>query len=239
MRIPGAPRLRVLDTRRRTRLAAALVLALVAVALVVEIGGDASGAEGERCASFAAASQARRAAPVAKTGQDLVVIGDSWAAGLGLDDPGRSWTSRLDGRVHVDAFSGSGFSRHASPCSGAWFAARAPRAVAAGADLVLVEGGLNDVDQSDAALRAGFARVMRAVQGPPVVVVGPAAAPAREAGARRVDAVLATLASEAGAAYVSTVGLDLDYLEDGLHLTLDGHRELGDFVARSLAELAG
>ena len=125
----------------------------------------------------------------------------------------------------------------ASPCAGSWFGTRAVRAVRQGADLVVVEGGLNDVDQTAAAVRDGFTRVMRAVQGPPVVVIGPAAAPAREDGARRVDTQLAALAREAGAAYVSTVGLDLPYLDDGLHLTPAGHRELGDFVAESLVDL--
>ncbi|WP_370616638.1 SGNH/GDSL hydrolase family protein [Mumia sp. Pv 4-285] len=229
---------RLLGARRRTRFVAALVLALVSVLLVLDVGADASGSEAARCARFAADALDRRSEPVLGSGDRVVVIGDSWSAGLGLDDPTEAWTSRVPGRVSVDAFSGSGYSRLASPCAGAWFARRASRAVAGGADLVVVAGGLNDADQPVAALRSGFARVMRAVEGPRVVVVGPASAPARTDGARRVDEVLAALASRYDAAYVSTIGLDLDYLDDGLHLTARGHRELGDFVAGQLAALA-
>ncbi len=231
-------RSRLLGARRRTRFGMAFLLALIAVVLLVDLGADANGSEAARCARFAADAQDRRAEPVVGSGDRVVVLGDSWSAGLGLDDPADAWPSRLAGRVSVDAFSGSGFSRLASPCAGACFAQRAPRAVSGGADLVVVEGGLNDVDQPVAALRAGFTRVMRALEAPRVVVVGPASAPARAAGARRVDEVLAAMASRYDAAYVSTLDLDLAYLDDGLHLTARGHRELGDYVAQQLAALA-
>ncbi|MBW9204385.1 SGNH/GDSL hydrolase family protein [Mumia sp. zg.B17] len=234
MRARRVARPRLLDVSWRARLAVVLLLLTISAAFLTDLGQ--SRADAVRCERFTSQSEARRVVG-APAGKRVVVIGDSWSAGLGLDDAGDAWTSRLSGQVHVDAFSGSGFSRSASPCDGSWFAARAARAVAGGADLVVIAGGLNDVDQTPEAVRAGFERVMRSVQGPPVVVVGPAAAPARERGARRVDAQLALLAGRAGAAYVSTVGLDLPYLDDGLHLTPAGHRELGDFVAESLVDL--
>jgi acyl-CoA thioesterase-1 len=53
----------------------------------------------------------------------------------------------------------------------------------------------------------------------------------------RVDRLLAGLARTAGAAYVRTSGLDLDYLADRLHLTEAGHRELGEYLARRIARL--
>ena len=64
-----------------------------------------------------------------------------------------------------------------------------------------------------------------------VVVVGPASAPSRAARVPHVDALLAGLAREYDADYVSTADLDLPYLEDRLHLTTAGHREFGDAVA--------
>ncbi|MFD1824764.1 MULTISPECIES: SGNH/GDSL hydrolase family protein [Mumia] len=236
MRVLRAARPRLLDASWRMRVAAVLVLTLLSGVLLLELGGGR--ADAARCERFTAESEARRAAVPSAVGQRVVVIGDSWSAGRGLDDAGDAWTARLSGQVHVDAFSGSGFSRYASSCEGSWFAGRAARAVAGGADLVLVQGGLNDVDQPLEAVRAGFARVMRAVEGLPVVVVGPAVAPAREAGVQRVDADLARLAEAHGASYVSAVGLDLAYLEDGLHLTRDGHREFGDFVRGSIEGIA-
>lgn len=214
-----------------------LVLALLGGLLLFDVGGTR--ADAARCERFTAEAQARRAVEPVADGQRIVVIGDSWSAGLGLDDPDDAWTSRLRGRVHVDAFSGSGFSRFASPCDGAAFGDRAARAVAGGADLVLVEGGLNDVDQPPRSVRAGFTAVMRALDGVPVVVVGPALAPARERGVRHVDALLARLAAAHGATYVSTLGLTLSYLDDGLHLTPEGHRDFGDFVSSGMVGSSG
>lgn len=212
-------------------LVAALVLGITAVAAT-----RASGSGLPRCERFAEDSVAR-ARHVTGVGERVVVIGDSWSAGLGLADPDESWPSRLEGRVHVAGFSGSGFSALASPCGRVSFADRAG-AVAEGADLVVVEGGLNDWDHSDAEIRAGYARLMRVLRAagvPRVVVVGPASAPSRAARIAHVDALLADLSEHHGAGYVSTVDLDLDYLDDRLHLTATGHAEFGDYVDRRLA----
>ncbi len=215
-------------------LVAALVLALSTAAMSRAIAGGES-----RCEQFAADSTAR-AGLVTGAGDRVVVIGDSWSAGLGLAQPVRSWPSRLPGRVHVAGFSGSGFSASASPCGPVSFADRAG-AVVAGADLVVVEGGLNDWDHSDAEIRAGFARlveVLRAAGVPRVVVVGPASAPSRAARIPHVDALLAELSDQHGVGYVTTTDLDLSYLDDDLHLTYAGHAEFGDAVADRIAGLA-
>jgi acyl-CoA thioesterase-1 len=214
-------------------LVAALVLGITAVAAT-----RASGSGLPRCERFAADSVAR-ARHVTGAGERVVVIGDSWSAGLGLAKPAGSWPSRLDGRVHVAGFSGSGFSALASPCGRVSFADRAG-AVVTGADLVVVEGGLNDWDHSDSEIRAGYARLMRVLRAadvPRVVVVGPASAPSRAARVPHVDALLADLSGQYGVGYVSTADLDLDYLGDRLHLTASGHRTFGDYVDSRLAGL--
>ena len=154
----------------------AVVISVMVAALTVALGVRAQSADVPRCERFGADSRARAAA-VHGTGQRVVVIGDSWSAGLGLDRATNSWPSRLPGAVHVAGFSGSGFSAHASTCARVAFADRAPRAMRRGADLVIVEGGLNDYDQPDADIRSGFARLMRELHGQRVVVVGPATAP--------------------------------------------------------------
>ncbi len=213
---------------------AALFVALVTALLAVHLTSRARGAEESRCERFAASSGAR-ARLVTGSGPRVVVIGDSYAAGLGLADPGDSWPSRLDGTVHVAGFSGSGFSAGASSCDDVSFAERASVAVRPGADLVVVEGGLNDHDQSDAAIRAGFSRLLAQLRGHRVVIVGPPEAPSRAGAVPRVDALLAELAEQYDAAYVRTSGWTLTYLEDRLHLTPEGHRTFGDHVARALA----
>jgi acyl-CoA thioesterase-1 len=221
----------------RHAVVATLFVALVAAVLAVHLAARARGADASRCERFAAASELRARADTG-AGERVVVIGDSYSAGLGLGDPVASWPARLQGRVHVDGFSGSGFSRHASRCGDVSFAARAGDAVRRGADLVVVEGGLNDVDQPSAAVRAGFERLVATLRGHRVVVVGPPSAPSRAGGVPRVDALLAALCAEHGIPYVRTSGWSLPYLDDRLHLTPAGHRAFGDAVTTALESSA-
>ncbi|GAA2146861.1 hypothetical protein GCM10009844_23490 [Nocardioides koreensis] len=223
--------------RRRAGVAAALV-ALLTGTLSLYVADRAGGADPSRCERFAAAS-VERAREVSGSGARVVVIGDSWSVGLGLRSPAASWPSRLPGSIRVAGFSGSGFSERASDCGRVSFADRAPAALAGGADLVVVEGGLNDYDQSDAAITSGFVRLVRELDGHRVVVVGPASAPSRAADVPHVDALLAELAGEYDVAYVRTDDLALTYLDDRLHLTPAGHRAFGDAVAARVAAVSG
>lgn len=205
-------------------------LLALACAVTVVAATRAGAWRPDRCERFAAASIARAEA-VTGAGPAVLVVGDSYSAGLLLGDSVQSWPSRLPGRVHVAGFSGSGFARHASPCGDRSFATRAADALRPRLGTVIVQGGLNDVDQPEADVRAGFDRLMRVLEGRDVVVVGPPAAPARARGAARLDALLRDLAGQAGAAYVSTYDLDLPYDDDRLHLTSRGHQLFGDAVA--------
>ncbi|GAB6986265.1 SGNH/GDSL hydrolase family protein [Nocardioides pyridinolyticus] len=223
------------SVRRRTVALGTLLVLLLAGTLVLQVA-DRARASADRCETYSAESR-QRAAEVTGSGQRVVVIGDSWSAGLGLERLSGSWPSRLDGAVHVAGFSGSGFSARASGCRRVSFAERAPAALRAGADLVVVEGGLNDYDQPDADIRAGFARLMHQLDGQRVVVVGPATAPSRAAQVPRVDALLAELAAQQGVPYVRTSGLKLSYLDDRLHLTAEGHAAFGDFVSDAIRGL--
>lgn len=220
----------------RQRVLALLVCALLVGVLGVLTVDRATGTKPGRCAEFILQSH-ERALAVTGSGADVLVIGDSWTAGLGLDDLSRSWPSRLPGRVHVAGFSGSGYAAGASACgarvSFATRAAAAVRTVPAGTPVV-VAGGLNDWDSSGAAIRAGFDRLVTALDGHPVTVVGPATAPARAAYVPRVEALLQALCAEHGLRYVSVSDLRLDYLPDLLHLQPAGHDAFGDAVAARL-----
>lgn len=230
----------VIHRGRRARLPAiALVCALLLPVSLLVFHMSAMAEDARHCSRFADAS-ATRAAEDTGSGAPVVVIGDSYSVGLGLDRPGRSWPTLLDGRVHVAGFSGSGFSARASGCGEVSFADRAAAAVADVDDpsLVVVQGGLNDFDQSTVAVTTGFTRLMEVLDGERVVVVGPVRAPSRAAAAARVDRLLSRLAAASGTPYVRTVGLDLEYLDDRLHLTEAGHRELGRYVAWHLAAVA-
>jgi acyl-CoA thioesterase-1 len=213
--------------------ASAVVLAVLAT-LTVLLSGGATGADAERCAKLSLQSQVRERM-VTGHGRRVVVIGDSYSVGLGLRDPERSWPSRLPGRVQVYGFSGSGFSRHSSPCPDVSYVERVSRALRDPTDLVVVEGGLNDTDQPEADLRAGFRALMARLTGERVLVVGPPLAPARATGAQRVDTVLREESAHAGVAYLSMTDRYLPYLDDHLHLTPAGHRAFGSIVADAIA----
>lgn len=209
-----------------------MLLAAV-MAFNVVAGADA----GEPRCSVHRADARERAALVTGSGERAVVIGDSWSVGLGLRDLAASWPSRLDDETHVAGFSGSGFSEGASPCRRASFADRAAAAVSHGADVVVVEGGLNDYDQPTDAVELGFRRLMHALAGQRVVVVGPATAPSRAGAVPRVDELLARMSAAYAVPYVATSDLDLPYLDDRLHLTEAGHAAFGDAVAARIARV--
>jgi acyl-CoA thioesterase-1 len=210
-----------------------LVLALMALATILASGG-ARGVDAERCARLTMQSQVRERL-VTGHGRRIVVVGDSYSVGLGLRDPETSWPSRLPGRVHVFGFSGSGFSAQASGCPHVAYADRAPHALSDGADLVVVEGGLNDTDQPESAVRTGFRALISELGGRLVLVVGPPPAPLRADGARRVDALLREESARAGVRYLSMVNRSFPYLDDDLHLTPAGHRAFGSIVATAIA----
>ncbi|MCF6376100.1 SGNH/GDSL hydrolase family protein [Nocardioides KLBMP 9356] len=218
------------------RLTGATVVVLLLAALIAFYAADRAGAGPTRCQQHRIDSR-ERADSVTGEGQRVLVIGDSWSVGLGQDDLADSWPSRLPGEVHVAGFSGSGFSVHASSCGPVSFHDRAPTALSVRPALVVVEGGLNDYDQPSAAIETGFRDLMADLAGQEVVVVGPADAPSRSRAVPRVDALLTRLAREYGVPYVRTSDLDLPYLDDRLHLTTAGHRELGDVVADRVAAL--
>ena len=225
----------------RRRLVAAvltlvLALALCSVAVSRAVGRAPADDVAARCERALSMSHGRATLDTG-TGPDVVVIGDSYAVGAGTSMT-TSWPTRLPGRVHVHAFSGSGFSDHASPCGAVSYADRAAAAVAdhPGA-LVVVQGGLNDHDSSDIDIERGFVRLMRELAGHPVLVVGPPPAPDRAGEVPRVDGVLHRTAVAFGAAYVSMVDADIDYLDDGLHPSVKGHRQFARIVAREMRVL--
>ncbi|WP_165872868.1 SGNH/GDSL hydrolase family protein [Nocardioides jejuensis] len=217
------------------------VVVLVLSGLLVVAGAGWSHGHKSFC-QRAAEARSERAAIVTGHGRRVLVIGDSWSAGRGLYHVGRSWPRYLPGRVHVDGFSGSGFSRGASQCRDRSYADRVDQALlrtGAQPDLVILQGGLNEYDRPSQAVRDGVRRVLahladRGIPMRDVVIVGPVAAPARAAEMPRVDGVLADEAAREHVRYLSVTGLELPYLHDRLHLTEAGHEEFGRAVAALL-----
>jgi len=186
------------------------------------------------CRKFARQSELRQGVVTGSGRRRVAVIGDSYSVGLGLRHPANAWTRWLPGQVRVFGFSGSGFSRTASPCTGASYAERAPEALASRPSLVVVEGGLNDVGQPPHRVLAGFEHLVAELEGQHVVVVGPADAPLRARGARLVDRLLRWACRREGVRYFSMIHDHFGYLGSGLHLTPASHRAFGRDVARDL-----
>lgn len=219
------------------RVVGASAVAVLLAALMAFYVAERAGAGPARCQQHRVDSR-ERAAIVSGEGERVLVIGDSWSVGLGQDDLGRSWATRLAGEVHVAGFSGSGFSARASGCGRVSFHDRAPTALDVRPALVVLEGGLNDYDQPAVAIERGFRDLMADLAGQRVVVVGPADAPLRAGAVPRVDELLAALSKQYGVPYVQTTDLDLAYLDDRLHLTEAGHDEFGEAVAERIAAVS-
>lgn len=169
------------------------------------------------------------------------VIGDSWASGYGLDDPTESFAyhlARLEKwDVTVSAVSGTGFATD-SGCPND-YASRVDL-VPRDAEIVVLEGGLNDVGAVED-VRPNAVTTLTAVRrrapDATVVVVGPPLMPFRdEQDLRRIDEELAQAADMAGVHYIST----LDWMvetEDELHPTGAAHRAFAQRLRDALRRL--
>ena len=162
------------------------------------------------------------------------IIGDSWASGYGLADPTGSFAYHLaslqEWDVTVNAVNSTGFAAGGAGSRGLSYASRA-RFLPVDAQIVVIEGGLNDVDaldhleeRTDIALRAVRDRVPDAK----VVVVGPPNVPFHEEEhLRRVDKILDAASKAAGLRYISTLTWEVETFDD-LHPTAQAHRAFAE-----------
>lgn len=185
-----------------------------------------------RCDIFATLTAAFGTESIGTGPNQIRVIGDSYTEGMELDAPRDSWVAAYaeaaDATVEADGASATGFT-NPGPCGRGDFVSRA-----VGEGPLIVQGGLNDVHETEAAIRDAACAVI-AEGGGNVAIVGPPAAPARDdSDLQKVDTALARAAAECGARYVSTRGWDLEYVDD-LHLTPESHASFGESVAQQLA----
>jgi acyl-CoA thioesterase-1 len=134
----------------------------------------------------------------------------------------------------MNAVGGTGFTNPGA-CGDAAFSTRIPTVLATKPQMLLVQGGLNDFGARPADLeRAANAFLDRVKSVPHVVLVGPTDAPARSAGARTVDEVLARVAAAHHVEYVSTFGWRDQFNAEGLHLTAAGQRDYAAQLAAAI-----
>ncbi|WP_345750967.1 SGNH/GDSL hydrolase family protein [Microbacterium rhizophilus] len=225
---------------RRIVIAAAAAAVLAAGAAVAVVSITRATAEPPGCDDIRAYQE--RYGEIETLGhgpRELTVLGDSYSAGDALTDRGQRWTDwlvQLDPEltVRLDAIPFTGFVNRGA-CGPNAFPDRIARAVEAADDILIVQGGLNDVYAEPENVARAAREVLKAAEGVDhVVVVGPIDAPGRE-GEREVDTVLQREAAARGLTYVSTLDWELPFGRDRVHPTAEGHRIYAQKVLDALA----
>lgn len=224
---------------RRRSLVIGVVVTVVLMGTAGVFGVRAQVKASERaamCEHISAINEARDDSRPVSTGEGVtVVLGDSYAQGWGLDNPRDSWPTTFGeatgSTVYVDAVSGSGVAQ-STYCTSDTLPAIASRAAQFHPTTVIIQTGLNDVSSSDESLNAALTRLLYDFPDERTVIVGPPLAPQRDAAqVKHVDSVLSSFARKHSIEFVSLLDLNFPYQPDGVHPTLEGHEEIGRFVA--------
>lgn len=167
----------------------------------------------------------------------VTVLGDSYSSGDTLTDRHDAWVYKVpaDWDVSVNAVGATGYVATGA-CRDSAFDTRVKTVLATHPDLLIIQGGLNDVsatpDQLTIAankLLTQFSTVHR------IVMVGPVDSPART-GEATVDKSLARVAKQHSVQYVSALDWDEQFNATRLHLTPQGHQTFADEVVAAINE---
>lgn len=194
---------------------------------------------GERgCQMVTALNAARgdRSAPVTTGMGTVVVLGDSYAQGVGLPDPRNQAWPAWYGRstrttVWVDAVGATGIVS-GGYCGGQSFATRLPEVFTHHPNHVIVQSGLNDLYVKPNVLGAATSQLLAALTATPdVSVVGPTLPPRFDpARVRAADTTMAEATTRAGRRYVSALNWRLPWQHDQVHPTAVGHLEFAHLL---------
>lgn len=222
-----------------------VIVALIALAAVL-IVGSVYGVQwwrAERACNTARSLEEKRGGdtePVTQGSPVYVVLGDSYAQGWLLDNPLESWPTTmgedLGAEVWVDAVSGSGLVE-TRICAGTSIRDRLDDALAQNPDVLVVQTGINDSNTGPDQITSAIDEVAAASDGVRLVIVGPPTLPSGDQ-SDAVDAagqVIEAAADAVGVQYVDLTRLDLPYLPDETHVTADGQRMIGEYVANQIA----
>ena len=214
----------------------ALALAVTAVVVVQNVRREDS------CASDRRNAEAAPATGGVSTGPVAFFLGDSYTTGFGLADPAYGFAydlAALQGwHATMAGFPGTGYATE-GPCGGNAFIHRLS-ALPADAEVVVIEGGLNDAifDVVSASLAAAASDLLAAVRSAApdarIVMLGAAdVIPDARPRVLAANAALRAVASEAGATYVDLAGLVFP-TTDGKHPTAEGHALIAETVQAAL-----
>ncbi|WP_209560705.1 SGNH/GDSL hydrolase family protein [Frigoribacterium sp. PvP032] len=186
----------------------------------------------------------------------VLVIGDSYTAGYGAEDPERdTWVNRtsasLDWSVTVDAVLGSGYTTVGGPSSTGvgTFGDRLSRHEHETFDLVVIQGSQNDVHTNpDRLVRAAQAALREAKDLWPdaaVVMIGPSAPLPRGEAYVAASETLRKVAGGADVPFVDAVNgrwfttknSPAMTAPDGGHLNTRGYAYMGDRITEAMRDL--
>ena len=227
-------------TRFRLRLAVgAGLVAVVTVGLTVafwpdrEIPGD--------CDEVTELRNRLLTEPLTDGNPTIAVLGDSYSQGQGLSGPEEAWPAvlgeRLGAEVVLDGVGSTGFTT-AGLCAPAEvrFAQRLD-ADPPDADVVVVQGGVNDaiLGRPDEVADAAEDLLGELEDVPLVVVVGPPPVPGAEpSDIGTVDAALRQATEDAGRLYVPLLDAGIELLDDRLHPTVRGQQRIAELVSAAI-----
>lgn len=163
------------------------------------------------------------------SGLKVALIGDSYSSGDTLEDYRDAWpfVFAYDTGYSV-TLSGVGWTGYVNGgvCEKDAFATRVSSTQ--GADLVIIQGGQNDVTTPDA-VESAATELIESIDAPRVLLVGPTDAPAIE-GEGDIDRALAAAATATGAEYVSALDWHLAFGPDKGHPSPEGHKQFASYV---------
>lgn len=226
-----------MGTRRRIVSWVAGILALVILA-----GATYTGYRGYKDAQFKRQAcavikdqQAERGPiiDIPGDGERVAVIGDSYSSGDTLANYRDAWPFAFAAATGTSVtLSGIGWTGFVDSgvCDTDAFGTRL--AVTDNADVVIVQGGLNDTDTASE-VQAAAAELLQMIDAPRIVVVGPVDAPAVN-GEKAVDTALHNAADTAGAEYVSALDWSLTFGSDQTHLDPQGYASFAGDVADAM-----
>ncbi len=163
----------------------------------------------------------------------LVVIGDSYAAGVGPASVSQSWPRLLTGwHVYVIAHGGAGFTKPG--CAGGQFGNDVAPAIARKPEKVVIEGGLND-RAAPSSIKGDADAVLSRFPRGGAVVVGPASPPSLPlAPLTIIDRDLKSAAAAHGDTYVTLLGVLSPSDFKFLHPTAAGEIVIAQLVQAAL-----
>jgi lysophospholipase L1-like esterase len=209
----------------------------------------------------APAAGARTGAPAGvvhiATGGDarsVTFVGDSWTKGAGATER-RGYAvltgERLGGSYSVLGVGGSGYTRRGPGESGSTFGERIDAAVATGADVIVVQGSLNErrgtlTDLEPAAVETLTRLRAEAAPDTGVLVIGASYNPGTpDATIDRINRAIEAAADQAGIPFVDPAAerwidpVDPGLWADPIHPNDAGHLLVAEHVARLLLATAG